>query len=501
MRKRARGIGVLFVLLCFVFALQTYRVHQQMAVPTTHDSNLGFQEPSEGNHDSHHKNKTATTYASTTLSKGEQHHENNGVKVVLHLGQQQETVHPANAKVNENKNRESLQLKNKHRSTDSLTFDKIQFTKEENTTTTTTTTTTATKSATQNPEHRTKVLETPLMMIPRPRFLLGIMSHDLPGGIEKKLRNAIRDSYLSYFKDFDPSSPNRICALNKLLESDRPSDMGDCQLAYAFVIGGGDNHTQPTELLNVSTSSEMTLSHPEPDVVSLNIKENGKFGKSPTWFKFATLVRREYNLPIDYIIKTDSDTLMTPKEFFDWIDKNERTYFLSKFTDVDVPTNASSRINNEIYKRERIYGGSPFDRTMCGWPSHEHCENLTAPVYMGGAFYFVSTDLSDYISGPDCPRKKLFIPHEDVTMGNYVFSYPDSITTFKNPRGYFHMWRHPLKRPKGIFKRYSSYLLKNGFEGVNEIIKDKRTKREKEDDDEMGQNLQNRISEKMRTTQ
>jgi hypothetical protein len=68
--------------------------------------------------------------------------------------------------------------------------------------------------------------------------------------------------------------------------------------------------------------------------------------------------------------------------------------------------------------------------------------------------------LADYITGPACPRSKLFIPHEDMTTGNYVFSHPKNITLIAEKDGYEFLWRHSVKNPKRLFVFYHSYLQK-----------------------------------------
>ena len=369
-------------------------------------------------------------------------------------------------------------------------------------------------------EERNETIAILSSRIPTPKFLLGILSHDLPGTKEYMLRNALRDTYLSYYKDNidgkSATTPNRICQLTAILKSDHPiKEFGECQLAYAFVIGGGDNETRPTELLNVRNSTSMILPHPEEDVVNLNIQENGKYGKTPTWLRYATLIQKEYNLPIDYVIKTDSDTLFSPRMFFKWIEQQEVDYFfpstsrnssLTANNATNILDNNNNNNNNTttIFRRERIFGGSPFDKKMCGWPRHTHCGFLTAPLYMGGAFYFFSSDLADYISSDRCPRKQIFIPHEDVTNGNYVFSHPDLITTFENKRGYRRMWRHPLKHPKGIYKKYMQFLSEEGVEGVSELIDTKKKMRKRDEakkkNRDAEEKLKNRTAKKERTT-
>ena len=246
----------------------------------------------------------------------------------------------------------------------------------------------------------------------------------------------------------------------------------------------------------------MRLPHLEPDVTCLDIRENGKFAKSSTRFKYATLLRNENNLLVDYIIKTDSDTLISPRMVFEWIGKIEaehsydstRTSIISTGNENGITdgiggataatvtvtssstkgsiANSSSSSNTYNSQRKLIFGGSPFDKRMCGWPSHEHCENFTAPVYMGGAFYFVSIDLAEYISSESCPRKNLFIPHEDVTMGNYVFSHPSNgnITIFGHPRGYRRVWRHPLKAPTGLINKRIKFMSEEKVQGAKEMV-------------------------------
>jgi hypothetical protein len=215
----------------------------------------------------------------------------------------------------------------------------------------------------------------------------------------------------------------------------------ECQLAYTFVMGA--NPDGPTQLLEFNDSFPLTIERgsygsDERDITLLNIKENGKFGKSPTWFKYGLTVMENYpHLQFDYIVKTDSDTLLYPHFFFKMVQKR----LLRPFPDNTL-----------------VYGGSPFDKSMCGFPSHDHCANLAAPMFMGGGFYFLSPDLADYITGPACPRSTLFLPHEDMTTGNYVFSHPKNITLIAEKDGYEKLWRHSVKNPKRLLVFYHSYL-------------------------------------------
>lgn len=237
---------------------------------------------------------------------------------------------------------------------------------------------------------------------------------------------------------------NRICGLHELVNGRVP--VMDCQIAYTFVMGQSidpptDNRT---ELLHANTTMEMIRPHSEKDVLSLDITENGKFGKSPTWFRYASLLVKERDLQqFQYVIKTDSDTLLIPLRFLRWIDEQEE------------------KIN---YQRTQIYGGTPLDKVACGWPNHDHCDNMTAPYFQGGGFYFVTMDIAEYIVSDQCPRSQLFLPHEDVTMGNYVHSMTTTrgnpIIAFNNQNAYHDTWKHPVKDPTRMYSLWKAYVAK-----------------------------------------
>jgi hypothetical protein len=142
-------------------------------------------------------------------------------------------------------------------------------------------------TASDNPQSAQKV-----------RFLYGIMTYDHK--LEMKRRVAIRKTYLSFYQDFT-DTPNRICALVDLIESDPESPLREeCQLAYTFVMGG--NPGGPTELLqfNESYPTIIVNDHPfqssERDITFLNIQENAEYGKSPTWFKYGLTVMKKYTI-------------------------------------------------------------------------------------------------------------------------------------------------------------------------------------------------------------
>lgn len=243
-----------------------------------------------------------------------------------------------------------------------------------------------------------------------PRLLLGILSMDTP--LEKERRQMIRQTYLSAYRS--SQTPSRICSL---AEIDTLENKRDCQMAYVFVLGG--NPKGPTELVDVTDETgPLTIPPPdgspsdESDLVYLNIRENGKEGKSQTYFKFATTVLENHYF--DYLGKTDTDTLLYTKLFFEKSLAN-----LPKF-----PNNM------------RTYAGDYRIK-----PSKESL-NL-GPAYMGGHFYMMSPDLARYIVSPKCNRSALAVFSEDQSIGNFIHSLNQPIRRLRISTFYF---EHPVKR-------------------------------------------------------
>ena len=300
-----------------------------------------------------------------------------------------------------------------------------------------------------------------------PKFLLAIFSHDLYK-MEPTRRQTIRDTYLSYYKDHEPTQfKHRICSLQEIIRSHQNITWNDCQMAYTFVTGS--THTtlhNRTILQTAHHSSEMILNNKhnhhhhthETDVLRLDIQENGDYGKTPTWFYYATRLVQEEQLPVDYLIKTDSDTLLIPHRFFRWVQEQEELHHI-----IISPTTSKSQQQQQQHhhrRRSRIYGGLPMDKFSCGFPLHDHCHNLTCPLYMGGALYFMSMDLAQIVA-----TATPSIPHEDMAVGNALYSSTtttttssfSSITNFSNPEAYINMWKHPVKDPKrmkGLWRKF-----------------------------------------------
>ena len=260
------------------------------------------------------------------------------------------------------------------------------------------------------------------------RFLWGIMSHNLDP-VEIERRQAIRETYLSYYKNSsDPDERYRICSLNDLLQGRLPHPE-KCRMAYIFVLGGG-NPNGPTMLLSFNESYPLTVPSPpnttEDDLVFLNIQENGRYGKSPTWFKYATTILQQngWRNDFDYIFKTDTDNLLFPEKFFHYIDSDMEPKL------VKHPT--------------RVYGGRPKNKKACGWPKHDHCAQMVGPIFNGGGCYYLSIDLAEFVADETTfDHLAVKLPHEDMTTGNFVFSHPLPIETIKEPPNYYR--RHPIK--------------------------------------------------------
>jgi hypothetical protein len=201
-------------------------------------------------------------------------------------------------------------------------------------------------------------------------------------------------------------------------------ELGDCQVAYVFFMGA--NPDGPTELVAPNSSFPMeidrsTIQNAEEDIVYLNIKENMEDGKSQTWFKYGSMIAEEYGF--DYITKVDSDSLVFIPQFLDYVDKTLKPSPYNK----------------------RVYGGIPFYSNSCEMNEtnqpHACPLPLVGPYYFSGEFYFMSPDLASFIASDQVDRKKLAIYHEDVDIGNFVFSHPKPISSF--PIENRHVLRYP----------------------------------------------------------
>ena len=299
----------------------------------------------------------------------------------------------------------------------------------------------------------------------RPIFIWGIPSTN--SDYELKRRKLLRETYLDFFHALKgkqitnttnynySDDKDRICSLQEWT-CDYHRLRNKCQIIYVFFIGG--NSEGKPELLDESltnfrdllyegkqvlkaypkayansNSSNATTTPPsrpppplpklitvdkhEPGVVYLNIKENQFDGKMTTWFQFAALVGDEFP-EIDYAAKVDSDLLLFTPNFLEYMEEQEQQHETRK----GATTHSNSRLT-------QTYGGIEFPATNCvvNYTFDHPCPlPLVGPSYMSGELNFMSMDLARYIVSDDCPREELTIPHEDVSLSNYVYSYTNN---------------------------------------------------------------------------
>eukprot|EP00535_Pseudo-nitzschia_heimii_P007760 CAMPEP_0197189628 /NCGR_PEP_ID=MMETSP1423-20130617/20122_1 /TAXON_ID=476441 /ORGANISM="Pseudo-nitzschia heimii, Strain UNC1101" /LENGTH=398 /DNA_ID=CAMNT_0042641797 /DNA_START=348 /DNA_END=1544 /DNA_ORIENTATION=- len=283
------------------------------------------------------------------------------------------------------------------------------------------------------------------------RVIFGIMTYN--STTERQRRDLIRSTFLSYFrkhmnrtlvteKEYNEKK-HWICALNDL-DNERLKHPEKCRMAYAFVHGANSNGTSMLLSFNKTTplvvQPQKYHTHDEQkdasDSVYLNIKENGRFGKSPTWFRYAidVLERHGWMEEWDYIFKSDTDNLIYTPNFFRYMDK------LSK------------------KKAERIYGGLPLDYKKCGGDKHDHCKQMIGPYFMQGGCYFLSMDLAKFITDEKSfDHQAVKLPHEDMTTGNFVYSYPGKIRVVGEPKKNV-IRKHPVKKDKSFIFRWKKML-------------------------------------------
>ena len=320
----------------------------------------------------------------------------------------------------------------------------------------------------------------------RPVFLWGIPS--TTSEFEVGRRKLLRETYLKFYEQIRSDEnylnitngtlpdhlPNAICSFHEW--TCNANIQTQCQLIYVFFIGGHEslNKTTITEMkgrksnkllpppfildesvtdfremllpLNSNRAKEFDLS--EPGTIYLDIRENQFDGKMTTWFKFASLIAKEYNSEtisqnnanIEYVFKVDSDLILFTPHFFRWFEGIHREQQVkqgipSKKLDAKSSSSIQNRIGSEgnaiplsspARRISRVYGGIEFPATNCveNFTFDHPCPlPLSGPSYMSGELNFVSVDLATYIASNDCPREIWTIPHEDVSLSNYVYSY------------------------------------------------------------------------------
>ena len=229
-------------------------------------------------------------------------------------------------------------------------------------------------------------------------------------------REYIRDTIL------DNRLEPRLCSLKEFIrQSEENLHKRVCQVAYTFVIGaGGDDRPTDHDDNEPLTVDNDLFGNSEDDCTYLNIRENMEDGKSPTYLKFGANIANQYG--IDYIAKTDDDSVIGINALFNWIDS-------------DLPPSPYNR---------RIYGGAP------------RLSRVKNTLYSAGEFYFMSADLADYVGNVLTAGDRLSLmnsrPIEDLDMGTFVFSNPHPIKMFNMHQR--KVWMHPMKTEVAFRKMF-----------------------------------------------
>jgi hypothetical protein len=218
---------------------------------------------------------------------------------------------------------------------------------------------------------------------------------------QKMLQDGTKNTRYDDFDDFNLVEPFLRGELD-------PSELG--RFGNSSVLSNAD----PDEESSPSSSSlPFSFSRWNDDLVLLNISENMNKGKSESWFLYATqLWKRHMNrmnnnnkmdngdsghapsstqelLPIDYLAKCDSDTLLFPEIFLDQLLEN-------------LPS----------HPQNSYFAGSRYSTIR-----------RKGRYFLAGGCYLLSWELSNYVTSQDCPRTKLYLGTEDKSMGNYIWSY------------------------------------------------------------------------------
>jgi len=167
-----------------------------------------------------------------------------------------------------------------------------------------------------------------------------------------------------------------------------------------------------------------------------------------SYFKWVTALIADEQLSVDYIAKVDSDTILFPPRWFHFVESDL----------LPAPYN------------RRIYGGILLDRLKCGGLRKWHCRQMVNMNYMSGQMYFISPDVAEFIVsegyGKEVRQRNQYFT-EDLTIGNFVHSYPHGpihqvVITEK-----YRLWEHggDLKDPTKFLGRWDE-AKESGFEDL-----------------------------------
>lgn len=269
------------------------------------------------------------------------------------------------------------------------------------------------------------------------RMLLGIFTMGNAAGKER--RDLIRQTYLALPQFLEqhgitniPLRHARVCSLDDYWRQ-AISQPEQCQLLYTFVLGAATDPKAPVEYLVLQADRPMivnmsSIPDAEPDITYLNIRENMNFGKTNTWFKYASKLLPE-SLHIDIIAKVDTDCLVHPNILLEEMERR-------------------------IPPARMIYGGSEI-------------HNDKGHHYMQGGFYFLSRSLADTITIGRNDRWNVimeFMPSyrlqrpEDVETGQLVKHYGgDDVFRMDIPENFAYVHNKKLKEEKHFLAYWNQY--------------------------------------------
>jgi hypothetical protein len=311
-----------------------------------------------------------------------------------------------------------------------------------------------------------------------PKFLFGVPS-TLSSSVEKERRQLIRETYLDFDRQiYDmtiggrldgrqttislsrlPSIRNRVCSLQEwTCNYDQVHE--ECQIIFAFFVGDNPNGSpyilddSLTDFRSMLSKTDNANVTEESGLIRLNIRENQFGGKMTTWFQFAALVGQEFP-EIDYTVKADSDTLVFTPNFLEDLELRHWKILNSR----------------KEPKTERIYGGVKFLNTSCGKNEKHHaCPlPLVGDSYMSGELNFMSMDLARYIASDACPRDNITIPHEDVSLSNYVYSYTSNpkVTAITSDTNIDRIFVHQERVLRTFNQTFADMMSRRAGQGVD----------------------------------
>jgi hypothetical protein len=216
----------------------------------------------------------------------------------------------------------------------------------------------------------------------RARILLGIFTADFRE--ERRYRKKLRDLFQLH---------PRVCTLTDFTAADSlhaSSLSSSCEIIYTFVAGGNPNG--PSELVDGSLpmlAGRPVASHStdfnDSDMTLLNIRENMNQGKSQTWLKYAAQILEAYD--IDYVAKSDTDTLLFLDKMTDFMDENLPP----------APYNRNilaGSVADKWWWEQALH--SPEKEASEGYFIEKYGKDLH--LYVEGQIYIMSRDLADFVA-------------------------------------------------------------------------------------------------------